>query len=331
MGKRKYTAVITISTAVCVIAVLLSLRLGATWISLKDLIDAFFTGTATPNGRIFYYVRLPRTIACLLAGAGLAAAGAVIQGVLVNRLASPGIIGVSAGAGLGVTVCCAAGAISGWAVAGASFAGAFLAVMTIAIVAQKAGASRSSVILGGVALNSFLSAVSEGIVTVLPDVGVMTVDFRAGGFSGVATARLIPAGILITLALIAVFSLSNELDLLSMGEATAQGLGLSVKKIRTVFLALAAILAGASVSFAGLLGFVGLIVPNIARNLVGGESRKLLPVCTLFGAAFVTFCDCAARILFAPYEIATGIVMSVIGAPFFVFLLFQKKGGHSNG
>jgi len=101
--------------------------------------------------------------------------------------------------------------------------------------------------------------------------------------------------------------------------------------MRTVFLALAALLAGASVSFAGLLGFVGLIIPNIARQLVGGESKRLLPVCAAGGAMFVTLCDCAARILFAPYEIPTGIVMSVIGAPFFIYLLFRHKGGHANG
>lgn len=331
VGRRKYPLVMLGFTAVCIAAVLLSLRLGAAWLSMDELAAAIQSGPTTPNGRIFYYARLPRTAACLLAGAGLATAGAVIQGVLANRLASPGIIGVSAGAGLGVTICCALGAVSGRAVAGASFAGAFLAVLAVAAVAQKTGASRSAVILGGVALNSFLTAVSEGIVTICPDVGAMTADFRAGGFAGVATSRLVPAGVMIVLALIVVMSLAHELDLLSMGEAMAHGLGLSVSKMRTIFLALAAMLAGASVSFAGLLGFVGLIVPNMARRLVGGESRRLLPLCALFGAAFVTFCDCLARILFAPYEIATGIVMSAIGAPFFVVLLFKNKGGHSNG
>ncbi len=331
VGRKKYALVMTGFAAACVVAVLLSLRLGAAWLSLDELIAAIQSGATTPNGRIFFYARLPRTVACLLAGAGLATAGAVIQGVLANRLASPGIIGVSAGAGLGVTICCALGAVSGRAVAGASFAGAFLAVMAVAIVAQKTGASRSAVILGGVALNSFLTAVSEGIVTVIPDVGVLTADFRAGGFAGVATSRLVPAGIMIVLSLIVVMTLSNELDLLSMGEATAHGLGLSVSKMRTIFLGLAAMLAGASVSFAGLLGFVGLIVPNMARRLVGGESCKLLPLCALLGATFVTFCDCLARVMFAPYEIATGIVMSAIGAPFFVLLLLKNKGGHSNG
>lgn len=306
---------------------LLSICVGAVRLSPFE----FFSGTNTAHWRIFRYARLPRTIACLLAGAGLSTSGAIIQGVLANRLASPGIIGVNAGAGLGVTVCCALGAVSGWAAAGSAFLGALFAVLAVAIAAQKTCASRSAVILGGVAVNSFLTAVSEAIITIYPEIGAYTADFRTGGFSGVTDSKLIPAGVMIIIALIVSFTLSNELDVLSMGEDTAQGLGLSVKKMRTVFLVLAALLAGASVSFAGLLGFVGLIVPNMAKRIVGGESRRLLPLCALGGAMFVTLCDCAARTLFSPYEIATGIVMSAIGAPFFIFLLYKWKGGHSRG
>lgn len=322
---KKYGTVFLIVSAGCILAAVLSLCVGAVWLSPAELF-----GGNTPEWRIFRYARLPRTAACLMAGAGLATAGAVIQGVLANRLASPGIIGVNAGAGLGVTVCCAFGAVYGWAVAGAAFLGALLAVLTVAFAAQKVSASRSAVILGGVAVNSFLTAVSEGIITLIPEVGAFTADFRTGGFSGVSSSRLLPAGIMIIVGLAAVFSLANELDLLSMGEETAQGLGLSAKKMRTVFLALAALLAGASVSFAGLLGFVGLIVPNIARKLVGGENRLLLPLSAVFGAMLVTLCDCAARTLFAPYEIPTGIVLSAIGAPFFIMLLLRHKGGHGS-
>ncbi len=329
--EKKYTWMMGAVLALCLGAGVLSLCLGAAWLSPKELLCAVLGGTDTPEGRIFYYARLPRTIACLLSGAGLAVSGAVIQGVLANQLASPGIIGVNAGAGLGVTICCAAGAISGWAVAGASFAGAFLAVLAVTLTAQKTRASRSAVILGGVAVNSLLSAISEGITTVVPEVGMLTADFRTGGFSSVSAARLLPAGIMILLALFLVFTLSNELDILSMGEDTAQGLGVPVRKMRTLFLTLAALLAGASVSFAGLLGFVGLIVPNIARQAAGGESRRLLPLCAVGGAMFVTICDCLARVLFAPYELPAGIVMSAIGAPFFIYLLFKRKGGHARG
>lgn len=324
--RKKFLLVFSITAAGCVIAAVLSLCLGAASISFGEI---FTEGTVSQ--RIFTLVRVPRTLACLLAGAGLAVSGALIQGVLANSLASPGIIGVNAGAGLGVTICFALGAISGWTAAFSAFAGALAAVLTVAAAAKKVSASRSAVILGGVAVNSFLTAISEAIATLFPDVASLSADFRTGGFSGVSTARIIPAGIMILAALAVSFSLSNELDLLSMGEEAAQGLGLSVKKIRSLFLVLAAVLAGASVSFAGLLGFVGLIIPNMVKRIVGSESKRVLPICAVGGGAFVTLCDCAARTMFPPYEIPTGIVMSAVGAPFFIYLLFKRKGGHSYG
>lgn len=315
----------------CLTAAVCSLCLGAARLSLGELWDALrFGADSGTAGAILWYVRLPRTAACLLSGAGLAVSGAVIQGVLSNKLASPGIIGVNAGAGLAVTVCCPAGALSGWIITGASFAGALLAVLLVTFTAQKAGASRTTVILGGAAVNSFLNALSEGIRTLFPEAGTMSADFRVGGFSSVSAARLLPAGVLILIALALMMTMLNELDVLALGEDTAQGLGLPVKRTRFLFLLLAALLAGASVSFAGLLGFIGLIVPHAARRLVGSESRKLLPLCAVGGAGFVTACDLISRLIFAPYELPVGILMSLLGGPFFVFLLWKRKGGHRN-
>ena len=316
-------------TLLFIAAAIMGLCLGVVPLTPGQLIKAVREGAGSSfEGNIFWYARLPRTAACLLSGAGLAVAGAVIQGVLANKLASPSIIGVNAGAGLAVTICCACGAISGWAIAGSAFFGAFIVVIVIALTAQKTGASRTTVVLGGVAVNSFLNAASEAIRTLYPDVGVISADFRVGGFSAVTSARVFPAGVLIIIGLAIVLTLCNELDLLSLGEEAAQGLGLSVKRMRTVFFLLAALLAGASVSFAGLLGFVGLIVPHIGRRLVGGESRYLIPFCALGGASFVTLCDLVGRLLFQPYEISAGILMAFIGGPFFLFLLLNSKGGH---
>lgn len=324
---KKY--VILAAAILFVAAAFLSVTLGTANLSFTQLMKAIKEGAGSGfEGNIFWYVRLPRTAACLLAGAGLAVSGAVIQGVLANKLASPGIIGVNAGAGFVVTLCCALGAISGWTIAISAFCGALASMLLVTFTAQKIGASRTTVILGGVAVNSFLTAGTETITTLMPEIGVMSSDFRVGGFTAVTSQRLIPAGILIVLALLLTFTLCNELDVMNLGEDVAQGLGLSVKKMRTIFLILAAVLAGASVSFAGLLGFVGLIIPHIARKLVGGENRFLLPFCAIFGAAFVTICDLASRLIFQPYEIPVGILMSFIGGPFFVFLLIGKKGGH---
>ena len=287
-------------------------------------------GAAAMTPVIFRFVRLPRTLGCLLAGAALAVSGAVIQGVLSNKLASPSIIGVNAGAGLAVTVCCALGRLSGWAIAGSAFLGALAAVLLIVFTAEKAGASRTTLILGGIAVNAFLNALSEAVTTLIPEAGMMAGDFRVGGFGSVSYVRLIPAGALICAALVAVYLLRNELDVLTLGEETARSLGLPVKAVRMALLVLSALLAGAAVSFAGLLGFVGLMVPHAMRRIAGSESRWLLPMCALGGGTFVTLCDTAARVLFAPFEVPVGILLSVLGGPFFLMLLMKRKGGRTH-
>lgn len=311
----------------CLFAGILSLTLGAASYSLPELLAAAAEGTATVAGRILYFSRIPRTAGCLLAGAALAVSGCVIQSVLANPLASPGIIGVNAGAGLGVTVCCALGALSGWTVAGASFLGALGAVALVVFCADRTGASRTTVLLSGVAVNALLGGLTEAVTTLVPEIGLMSADFRAGGFSAVSHTRLVPAGALILMALGLLFTLSGELEVMTLGEDTARGLGMNVKRTRNLLLTLAALLAGAAVSFSGLLGFVGLIVPHSVRKLAGNESRVLLPLCALFGGAFVTLADLAARLAFAPYELPVGIFLSVLGGPFFLRLLYRDRGG----
>lgn len=331
MNRRNRRLILAVTLLFCFLSVCASLCFGAAELSLKQIWQAILNGSKSGyEGYIFWYVRVPRTAACLLAGAGLAVSGGIIQAVLANPLASSGIIGVNAGAGLAVTICCAMGLVGGWVIAGASFAGALAAALLVTGVAQRRKASRTTVILGGVAVNSFFNAATEAIITLIPEAGTMSSDFRVGGFSSVSYVRLIPAGILIIAALLITMTLCNELDLMNLGEETAQSLGMAVGRMRTLLLGLAALLAGASVSFAGVLGFVGLIVPHTMRKLVGNESRYLLVFCAVGGAGFVTFCDWIARMIFQPYEIPVGILMSFIGGPFFVWLILKKKGGHGN-
>ena len=313
----------------CLLAAAASLCLGAAGLSPSQLLDALRSGPGSTAGRIFWYVRLPRTAACCLAGAALSVAGCVIQNVLANPLASPNIIGVNAGAGLAVTVCCALGAVSGWAMAGAAFGGAFAAVLLVSLGSRLAGGSRISTVLAGVAVNAFLGAVSDAVTNLVPEAGMLSSDFRVGGFGSVSHTRLIPAGLLILLALAVLLLLSNELELLSLGADTARSLGLNAGQMRMVFLALAALLCGAAVSFAGLLGFVGLIVPHAVRRFAGTECPRLLPLCALWGGAFVTVCDLLSRLLFRPQELPVGILLSLLGGPFFLWLL--AKGGQRNG
>ena len=311
-----------------IVSAMLNVCLGASGLTLSDIWEALIAGPGTSAAqRILWYARLPGILACILAGVGLAVSGAVIQKVLSNNLASPGIIGVNAGAGLAVSVCCALGAFSAWAIAGASFAGAMLATFLVVTVGRRSHASRTTVVLGGVAVTACLNAVTETIITMVPDAALASIDFRVGGFSSVNQGRLLPAGILIIIGIIVVCTLTNELDVLSLGDDTAHALGLSVSALRNGMLTLAALLAGASVSFAGILGFVGLIVPHISRRIIGNDSGKLMPFCAIAGAGVVSLCDLIARMLFAPFELSTGIILSFLGGPFFIWLLRRKKGG----
>jgi len=308
-------------------AAALGLFCGSTRLSVGEVFSALRNGPTGPGERIFLYVRLPRTLGSLLAGAALAVAGAVIQNVLANGLASPSVLGVNAGAGLAVTLCTALGLYGGWQLSFFAFLGAFGAVSLVSLGAKKWGASRGTLVLMGVAMNSLLGAVSDTVVTFFPEVAVMSNDFRVGDFSAVTYGKLLPTGILIPLTILLLLSLCRELDVLTLGEDTARGLGLKTGPYRTGFLLLAALLAGCAVSLAGLLSFVGLLVPHTLRRLGIRESGWLLGLCALAGGGFVTLCDTAARSLFAPYEVPVGILMAFLGAPFFLFLLVKGKGG----
>lgn len=317
-----------VAVIVLLASAFLGILIGASNFSLSDF-TAAITAWDSPSGNILWYVRIPRVLSSLLCGGALAVSGAVIQGVLANRLASPSIIGVNSGAGLAVTLSTALGIVGGWRMSAFAFLGAFAAVMAVSLGAKRWGASRGTVILMGVAMNSLLGAVSESIKLMSPEVGVLSNDFRIGDFSGVSYSKLLPASVVIIIAFLTLMTLSNELDVLTLGDENAKSLGLNAGIMRTLFLMLSAALAGTAVSIAGLLSFVGLLVPHAVRRISTGEARHLIPLCGLFGAGFVTICDTLARTIFAPYELPVGIIMAFLGAPFFLFILVKGKGGHS--
>lgn len=218
--------------------------------------------------------------------------------------------------------------LGGWWLSLAAFLGALLAVMAVSIGAKKWGASRGTVILMGVALNALFGAISDTVTTFAPEVAITSNDFRIGDFSSVTYAKLIPATVMILVGTAILLTLSNELDVLTLGDENAKGLGLNTGAMRAAFVLVAALLAGAAVSIAGLLSFVGLLVPHAVRRLSGG-GKHLLPLCALLGAGFVCLCDTVARVALRPYELPVGIIMAFLGAPFFLFILIQGKGGHS--
>lgn len=307
---------------------MLSLALGSVTLGPGEVVRSLLSGdTASTAGRIVHYVRLPRLCAALLAGAALAVSGAVIQTVLHNSLASPGVIGVNSSAGLAVALVCAVAPSAQAFSPLAAFLGALAGVGLVVGIAQSTGASRMTLVLAGVAVSNILSAGIDAVVTLFPDALTGVTDFRIGGFTGVTMERLAPAAWMILPGILALCLLSREMDVLALGEELARSLGLRVRLIRFLLLMLAALLAGAAVSFAGLLGFVGLIVPHAMRRLVGEESLPLVVGSALGGACFVTVCDLLARTLFAPYELPVGIVLSFTGGPFFLWLLLRRRGG----
>ena len=331
MGRNKSSDVTKrffLLTLAVIGATLLSLCLGAASLSIGELFSILQgKGEATASS-ILLYVRIPRTVGCLLAGAALAVSGAMIQTVLANPLAAPNIIGVNSGAGLGVAICCALFPTAVNIVPAAAFLGAFAGVLLVLFIAEKAGASRITLVLAGMAISGMFSAGIDAVLTIVPDSLIGYSDFRIGGMANVSMERVVSAAGLIIICLVLSFVLGNEMDVLALGSDTAQSLGLRVRRVRVLLLALAAALAGAAVSFAGLLGFVGLVVPHMVRRMVGSTSRRLIAGGALGGAAVLTLCDVGARVLFAPYELPVGIVLSLAGGPFFLWLLFQRKEAH---
>lgn len=317
---------ILIALIVLIIIMVLSICIGSVRIFLSEILEVFMGDKQSAAARIILYVRLPRAIGCIAAGAGLASAGVIIQSVLNNPLAGPNIIGVNAGAGFFAILCYVLFPSRYLMIPIGAFLGALLTVFVVYSIAKKTGASKTTIVLAGVAVNSILNAGTDMIHTFIPDALIAGNSFRVGGLDNVETAILWPATILIALALIAAFLMKNELDILVLGEDIALSLGLNTKLYRFLFLTVAALLAGASVSFAGLLGFVGLIIPHITRFLVGSEAKYLLPLSAIMGASFLTACDIIARTLFRPFEIPVGIMLSFLGGPFFIYLLLKKKG-----
>ncbi len=323
MGTKRSAAALG---ALLAAALLLSVGCGSQWYTPARLWQALCAADAAdPVWRILCFVRLPRTAAAVLAGAALGVAGALIQSVLNNAMASPNVIGVNAGAGLGALL--AASLVPGAAalLPGAAFAGALAAALFIWMLAAVAGLSRTTLILAGVTVSSILTACMNTLKLLFPDVAVGSMAFLLGTLSGVTTAQVQRALPWLAAGFVLAALLAADLNVLQLGEDMAAGLGLPVARVRFAALLTAALLAGAAVSFAGLVGFVGLLAPHIARRLVGGDNRRLLPVTALASADLMLLCDVAARVLFAPFELPVGVLLSLVGGPFFLFLLLRRK------
>ena len=278
---------------------------------------------------VFLHVRLPRMLGCLLAGSGLAVAGMILQTVLANPLASPNILGIQSGAGL-MTVLSAALFPAAFGLRmPASFLGAFLASLFVMLLAKKIRASRSTIVLAGLAVSQIFSACIDLILTLAPDSLTGYTDFRIGSLAGITLNRLLFPALCIVGAIVFTLLCARQLELMQLGQRDAQCAGLDVNRWMLGFLALASLLAGSVISFTGMIGFVGLIVPHMVRRLSPDPLMKQLVSCLLLGPAFLLLADLLARTVAAPYEIPAGILLTLAGGPYFLCLLLKGKGhGH---
>lgn len=290
----------------------------------------FFGGLLMKSGYekqslIIYIVRLPRVLGAVLAGAGLSVSGALLQSITGNELAGPNIIGVNSGAGFAVILLLWLIPELSSAAPFAAFFGAFLATLFIVYFANEIENSRGTVILAGIAVTVLLNAGISFISLLDSDILTDYNRFSVGGLSGVTADKLPIPALFISAGIIIPLILNRRIDALCLGDSIAVSLGIRIKPLRTVCLITASASAAAVVSFAGLLGFVGLVVPHISRCLCGGCIRRLLPLSALLGAILTVLADLLGRVLFAPTEIPVGIIMAFIGAPFFCHLLIRRK------
>jgi len=321
--KKKYILVLFVF--LFILSYFISLGNGAAKIPIGEIVRAIFSEENNVNRQVIWNVRLPRTILAGLVGICLSLSGAILQGVMRNPLAGPNIIGVSAGAGFAALLLLILFPEFYFLAPGGAFAGALLATLFIYTLAWKDGALPTRLILAGVAVSSLLNAGINALMTFYPDRVAGVISFMVGGLSATTWIQVKMILPYISIGIMAVLFLPTKLNVLALGDEVATGLGLSVEKTRFLFIILSSLLAGAAVSAVGLLGFVGLMVPHIARFFIGSDYRYLFPASIFLGGTIVMLCDTVARVMFAPMEIPVGIIMSALGAPFFLYLLRRRK------
>jgi iron complex transport system permease protein len=296
--------------------------------ALLDIIPGVVvdSGLTEVESNILFEIRLPRVVLGAIVGAVLAVAGASYQGVFRNALADPFLLGVAAGAGLGATVSFAVSGDSGLLAPFAFVGGLAAVVLTYVLGRSVGGRSPTSLILAGVAVAAFATAVQTYLLQ-------QDVDTLREVYSWIL-GRLVTVGWsdvrdLVPYALVAATVLVGArrlLDVLSIGDDEANALGVNVGRVRSVVVIAATLATAAAVSVSGLIGFVGIIVPHTIRLLFGWSYRVIVPLSILFGASFLMFADIAARTLVSPAELPIGVVTAFFGAPFFLLVLRTMRG-----
>jgi iron complex transport system permease protein len=279
---------------------------------------------------ILYDIRLPNLALTALAGLALGGSGAAFQALFRNPLADPYVIGIASGAGLGAVLAMARRwPADGLGIAAVPAAGFLGALITVAVVYRLSRVGQTTpvttLILAGVAVSSFATALTSLILLLSTSELHRAVTWMVGGFSLGGWAPVVASLPYLGLALGLLVALGRPLDVLQFGEEQATQLGLDVDRLKRVVVISASLAAATAVSFSGIIAFVGLVVPHLTRLLWGPSYRRLLPLAALGGASFLLLADVLARALLAPRELPVGVVTSVVGAPFFLYLLARAK------
>ena len=324
-GRIKKNLILMGFVLLFILSFFISIGNGAVKVSPAEIVKAILFAEDTVHYQVIWNVRVPRTIVGALVGICLSLSGAILQGIMRNPLAGPNIIGVSSGGGLMALIILILFPKYYNLVPLGAFTGALMATLFIYGLSWRMGVHPTRLILAGVAVSSLLNAGINGLITFFPDRVAGVIGFMVGGLSA---TTWIQVGTIMPYALAGIILaqlLPEKLNILMLGDEVATGLGLNVEKTRFAFIILSSLLAGSAVSVVGLLGFVGLIVPHMARLFIGSDYRYLFPAAVFLGGAVVMLCDTLARVLFAPAEVPVGIIMSALGAPFFLYLLRKKE------
>lgn len=322
----RFLVTLLLLTAVLIAVTIAAVLLGDTKLLLGDVVN-WAQGRA---GRTVGYVletRLPRVLGALLAGAALALAGTLVQAVTRNPLAEPGLLGVTGGAGLGAVLLVTSVPLAGsWSLAGAAFAGAVAAAAIVFGLAARSGFQQNRLVLIGVGVATATTAlISLLIVLTDPFNATKALTWLSGSTYGRTTADVVPVAVVLLATLVVLAGRHHQLDLVGVDEDTPRLLGIRLARSRLLFLGLGVLLTATAVAAVGAIGFVGLIAPHAARNLVGRRHVRVIPVALLLGAILVATADVLGRTVIAPAQLGTGLLTAVIGAPYFLWLLWPSR------
>ncbi|TCK92814.1 iron complex transport system permease protein [Natranaerovirga hydrolytica] len=305
--------------------ILLSIRLGSVEYSFNKIFEVFFQKEMTPERNILFNIRLPRIIVAILVGANLAVAGALLQAVMQNPLADPGLTGVSSGASLVAIIIMLVFPSYSYLVPIGAFIGGAIACFAVYILAWKDGIKPIRIILAGVAINAILGG-GTSLLSILNSDRIQGVLLWVNG--SMSGKNWSDARVLIIYSSIGLFLgvlCIRKANILQLGDEMASNLGVSTNKYRVLLSLVAVFLAGISTAVVGVIGFVGLIVPHIARLLIGSDYKYLLPFCIVLGSCTLLLGDTFARTIMRPVELPVGVIMAIIGGPFFLYLLRRGR------